>query len=890
MWGGVAPHDPRGQAHFGVHREPRMTLSTRLAVLMVGVVLITSAVISVAMDRSLRSTLSPLELGRQRESTSRLATEFSGRVEGVRVGVQLAARLSPVEALLGSVTAKPVPSELERIAQAFRNMMEAQEDYLQLRLLGAGDGNEWVRVERAELGSAIVAVPEEQLQDKSAHEYFKQSVALKPKQTYASPIELNVEHGGIQTPFVPVLRAGTPVAGADGTTLGVVVITVDLRRPLDKLRSAASPDEQVFLVSPRGEYLMHPVRDFEFGLQTGTGKTVSADHPELVPFERSAPLSAREIDTPGGRVLVTAAPIHLDGQHLATMFSRTRSAEATAVASVRDTTLSVMALALLGAAGLAFLLARSVTKPLAQVTKAAEAFPEPIDTPLPTDRRDEVGVLARSLERSRIALATQQAQREREERRFRQVVEAAPNAMLLVNAVREITLVNREAEKLFGYQREELLGKTIELLVPPRHHGVHPGFIDGFLSEPKSRAMGAGRELFALHKDGHEVPVEIGLNPLDTSDGLSTLAAIVDITGRRQAELARQHLAALVESSADAIISKNRDGEIVNWNDGATRIFGYSAEEAVGRPITMLVPERFWEQERSSLERVRRNERIAHFRTARRHKDGTEIPVSVTLSPVRLNGETVGVSSIARDVTELVRHEAELERSNAELEQFAYIASHDLQEPLRVVANYTELLAERYEGKLDERADKYIHYATEGARRMQQLVSDLLAYSRVGSQGKPLTAVSLTEVVREATAGLSTLVAECEAAIEYDTLPTVWGDFGQLGQVFQNLLGNALKFRSSQAPVVRIDARRQADRWLISVSDNGIGLDMRYAERIFQMFQRLHERGKYQGSGIGLAISKRIVERHGGQIWVESELGKGATFSFTLALVRETTK
>ena len=239
-------------------------------------------------------------------------------------------------------------------------------------------------------------------------------------------------------------------------------------------------------------------------------------------------------------------------------------------------------------------------------------------------------------------------------------------------------------------------------------------------------------------------------------------------------------------------------------------------------------------------------------------------------------------------ITERKRRDDELRRSNADLEQFAYIASHDLQEPLRMVASYTELLEERYKGRLDERADKYIFYAVDGAKRMQRLVADLLAFSRVGSQGKPLKPVDTAAVLAEVLRVLGPRLREAGADVQADTLPPVMADEDQLYQLLQNLVGNALKFRSEAPPCIRISAVREGDAWRFAVADNGIGIEPQYSERIFQMFQRLHERGRYEGSGIGLSIVKRILERHGGRIWLQSTPGQGSTFFFTLPALAPT--
>jgi signal transduction histidine kinase len=227
----------------------------------------------------------------------------------------------------------------------------------------------------------------------------------------------------------------------------------------------------------------------------------------------------------------------------------------------------------------------------------------------------------------------------------------------------------------------------------------------------------------------------------------------------------------------------------------------------------------------------------------------------------------------------------ELARSNADLQQFAYVASHDLKEPLRMVASYTQLLARRYKGKLDSDADEFIRYAVDGANRMQGLINDLLAYSRVTVQDKVFQEVDCNGVLEEVLNDLQIAVEESRAVVTRDPLPTVLADRVQLGQLFQNLIGNAIKFHGEEPPRVYVSAERRLNEWLFSIRDNGVGVDPEYAERIFVIFQRLHNRGEYPGTGIGLAICKKIVERHGGRIWVVSQTGQGATFHFTLPIV-----
>jgi light-regulated signal transduction histidine kinase (bacteriophytochrome) len=248
-------------------------------------------------------------------------------------------------------------------------------------------------------------------------------------------------------------------------------------------------------------------------------------------------------------------------------------------------------------------------------------------------------------------------------------------------------------------------------------------------------------------------------------------------------------------------------------------------------------------------------------------------------------------SAAQQEISERVRAEAalgkaaeELARSNAELEQFAYAASHDLQEPLRMVSSYMQLLARRYEGALDSDAHEFIGFAVDGAKRMQRLINDLLTYSRVGTRGKEFEPTDCEVILRQVLANLQVTISESAAVVTHDPLPTVLADDSQLVQLFQNLIGNAMKFRNERAPEIHIGAEPADDEsyWRFFVRDNGIGIDDQYGERIFVIFQRLHTREEHPGTGIGLAICKKIVERHDGQIWVESQVGQGSTFCFTL--------
>jgi PAS domain S-box-containing protein len=369
---------------------------------------------------------------------------------------------------------------------------------------------------------------------------------------------------------------------------------------------------------------------------------------------------------------------------------------------------------------------------------------------------------------------------------------------------------------------------------------------------------------------------------------LKTPQQLLDQVAQATSDLRRErdaaaHLAAIVESSRDAILSLDVQGKVKSWNRGATRMFGYASSEIAGRDWDFLVPESSRAELEAARLRALGGESFDEIVTEWLRKDGSAVAVAVTVSSfANQDGQVSGVSMIARDITVLRAKTLELQRSNEELEQFAYVASHDLQEPLRMVVNFMGLLKRSYSSALDETSTKYVDFAVDGALRMKQLIDALLQYSRVDGRGGIFGRVSLQASFDNVVRGLQLLMEESGARIHSDPLPEVWGDQGQIEQVLQNLLSNAIKFRGERAPEIRVQCADRGSNWEISVADNGIGFDPQHADRIFAMFHRLHNRQAYSGSGIGLAIAKRIVGRHGGQIWASSVPGQGAAFTFSL--------
>jgi PAS domain S-box-containing protein len=494
------------------------------------------------------------------------------------------------------------------------------------------------------------------------------------------------------------------------------------------------------------------------------------------------------------------------------------------------------------------------------------------------------------------------SERKETEAKYRGLLEAAPDAMVVVHQDGEIALLNLQAEKQFGYRRDELVGQMVKNIIPE-------GFAERLIADGTRTAaqalaqqIGTGIELYGRRKDGSEFPIEIMLSPLESTEGILVTAAIRDITDKKLAQeetQQQQHLLQLIiESIADGVVVADCSGKFLLFNSAAKRCLGIGAtntdpdqwSERYGTYLPDTVTP--YPSDDLPLVRALRGENVDSTEVFIRN---AEVPdgrlLDITGGPLRDEGGALrGGVVVFRDITErkkseehLVKTVGELKRSNDELQQFAYVASHDLQEPLRMVASYTQLLAKRYKGRLDSDADEFIAYAVDGSTRMQGLVQDLLAYSRAGTNGKALHEISSEKALNEALTNLRATIGESGAMVTHDVLPAITTDDTQLAQVFQNLVGNAIKYRSAEIPHVHISAKKNGgNEWIFSVRDNGLGIDPQYFERIFILFQRLHGPREFKGTGIGLAICKKMLERLGGRIWVDSQPKKGSTFYFSL--------
>jgi PAS domain S-box-containing protein len=488
-----------------------------------------------------------------------------------------------------------------------------------------------------------------------------------------------------------------------------------------------------------------------------------------------------------------------------------------------------------------------------------------------------------------------------EESGFRLLFEAVADGMLLATVDGKVLDANPEACALLGRTREEVVGAGRDAIFDAS---------DPRLIVAMEERREAGRfkgELRLLHRDGSSFPAEVSFAAYGGENGAEqTVIVFRDVSEREKADRklreAETRFRTLVEqipaiTYVEAVDSKERSTNLLYASPQIEAMFGYSPEEWMADPD--LFPRLLYPDDREAVlaEDERTDESGEPFKAEYRQytRDGRVIWVRDEATLVLdEGGRPLFWQGVMFDITEQKLYEeklatlvGELRRSNTELEQFAYVASHDLQEPLRMVASYTQLLARRYEGKLGADADEFIGYAVDGANRMQRLINDLLTYSRVGTRGGEFEPTDSREAFEAARANLRRAIEEAGAEVVLEgELPTVMGDHTQLVQLFQNLLANAIKFRGEgEVPEVRVGAQRLSSsqtEWHFWVADNGIGMDARYTERIFRIFQRLHAKGEYGGTGIGLAVCKKIVERHGGRIWVDSEVGEGTTFHFTL--------
>lgn len=517
------------------------------------------------------------------------------------------------------------------------------------------------------------------------------------------------------------------------------------------------------------------------------------------------------------------------------------------------------------------------------------------------------------------------------EEKFRTVADFTYNWEFWVGPDGNLKYVSPSCERISGYRPEEFIEHD-DLL----YEITHPDDLEKLMKHRKDEMETKHPiefELRIIHRDGEERWIRHVCQPIYGDEGvfLGRRVSHQDITERKKAEeelkLSNRYNRSLIEASLDPLVTIGPEGKITDVNNATEKVTGYSRDKLIETDFSNYFTQP--EKAREGYEQVFKDGYVRDYPLKIQHKNGQTTPVLYNATTYKdETGQIIGIFAAARDITQLKKAEQvlkkhkeilemtvkerteelektnevleaeikehqkaeeklkevveELTRSNKDLEQFAYIASHDLQEPLRSVSGFLQLLSRRYHGKLDPKADQYIDIAVGGAGRMQTMIEDLLKFSRVTTRGEKFKPTNFEKLLSDVSLDLKTIIEENNAIITHDPLPTVMADESQMKQLFQNLITNAIKFHKDKSPQVHLSAEDKNKEWVFSVADNGIGIDPKYADRIFEVFKRLHTRRKYSGTGIGLAISRKIVERHGGHIWVDSKPGEGSTFYFTI--------
>lgn len=493
-------------------------------------------------------------------------------------------------------------------------------------------------------------------------------------------------------------------------------------------------------------------------------------------------------------------------------------------------------------------------------------------------------------------------ERKQAEEKFRGLLESAPDAMIIADKQGNIILVNRQTELLFGYKKEELTGKPVELLVPQDIKDNLKEHRADYYQQPKLSSMGAGLELYAVRKDRTKFPVEISLSPLETPEGMLVSAAIRDITRRKRNEAIiqkqKQDIQDFIDSMSTLCAKVTTEGRLLMVNKPAMLATGLSMEELLK---TNFLEGNWWTYNAEVHSRVcdafkkvcsgiavNYDENIFIF--------GQVLPINFSLIPILgIDGEVDYIVAEGRDISalklteaELQKQTSELETANKELEAFSYSVSHDLRAPLRIIDGYTEIIVSDYGKILDEEGNRLLGIVTANVRRMGRLIDDLLNLSRLGRKELTIHRIDMNQLVDSVIAEQVALKTK-QYDIQIEKLEQADADSNLIRQVWINLISNAIKFSAEKdKPSIKISSRHTGNEIIYSIQDNGVGFNMKYADKLFGVFQRLHKMTEFEGTGVGLALVQRIITRHGGRVWAEAEVDKGATFFFSLPSSRQT--
>lgn len=790
----------------------------------------------------------------------------------------------PVRHLLAIAEEAPVrqaidsedPGGVASMAAAFTTLLSRNSNYDEVRWLDE-IGMERVRVNHVSGHPATVL--EQNLQNKSDRYYFQEAMRVGKGRVYLSRLDLNVENGQVELPYKPVQRVAMPVYDKQDRPRGILVINVAAQTLLQSFAAEEDPElRHLMLLNRDGFWLKSPNAADDWGFMFNRKDTLASRFPRA--WARIAKAKSGQEQLPDG--LWTWQTVEAEGK----------------ISTQQSWPLLVVSH--LPAHMLAPIYLRSWTPIGGLAILIMLAFGMLIGRLVQLRDRQRQADIATAAALAKTGALSQQIDAQK---RFRHVVEASIDGILVTDCEGHIVLVNPALADMFGYALAELINQSIDMLLPETLRQRHAQYRAEYMRHPDRRAMGAGRELLGQRRDGSQFPVEVGLSTYVSKGQIFVLATVVDITERNQLVAASKRLASIITSTEDAIISKTLDGIITSWNPGAEKLFGYRAEEVIGRSIELLMPPGQEQEERALLARIARGETIAHYDTIRQCKDGRQVMISNTICPLRdALGRVIGASKIARDISEIKQAEAqihslnaslekrvkELAAANEELDSFAYAVSHDLRAPLRAMIGFSHALSEDYGEHLEDEGRAYLNEIDIASRRMGDLIDGILTLSR-STRGKlrtePIDLSAMAQRVRD-----DIVRAEPERVVVWEIASDLetWGDPRLVENVLRNLMGNAWKYTAGRIDaLIRVYAEAvDGQRW-ICVSDNGAGFDMCHADKLYQPFQRLHRQDEFAGLGIGLATVLRIINRHHGQLRATAELGRGATFAFSLPQAAE---
>lgn len=489
----------------------------------------------------------------------------------------------------------------------------------------------------------------------------------------------------------------------------------------------------------------------------------------------------------------------------------------------------------------------------------------------------------RNLHESNKLLQDEIKERKQTEEQIRTIFEAAPDAIIVIDRNAAIVNWNIMATQLFGWNAEEIAGQSlINTIIPQKYQSFLEEGLQHFLRTGETHVLNKTIELKAVKKNKSEFDVAIRIAAVQSKEQYLFVAFLRDITEQKKAEA---KFKGLLESAPDAMIITDDKGTVVLVNQQAVNMFGYNKNEITGKKVEMLVPEELKQLHSQNREGYYHDPKVREMGAGLElyavHKNGTKFPVEISLSPLH-TADGLLVAAAVRDITERKRSEEALLELNKELESFTYSVSHDLRSPLRIIDGYADILVTDYSSVIDEDGHRFLEVIKHNAQRMGQLIDDLLNLSRAGRKELSVFKVNMNDLV-QTVIDEQLLFTRSTASIHSEKLEPAVCDNNLVKQVWQNLINNAIKYSSKTAkPVVHIESERKDHEIIYSVSDNGAGFDMKYSDKLFGVFQRLHKATEFSGTGVGLALVKRIIAKHGGRVWAESIAGKGATFYFSL--------